>query len=75
MKYLKVRDKYRKNPLSKTPGGRTVVITYRDRVLSYPNIKNVSAYIKAILFGEKGDSILRIEVGDDVLYEKNKNKN
>ncbi len=71
MKYLKVGDKYRKNALSKTSGGRTVVITYKDRVLSYPNIKNVPAYIKAILSGEKADSVLFIEVGGDLLYKKN----
>lgn len=46
MKTLKVGDQYRKNELSKTPGGCTVVVEMKGGIFEYDKIKDSEAYIK-----------------------------
>jgi hypothetical protein len=52
-----VKDKFRTNDLSKTPGGHTVTVSYfsstRDRV--YKNVNNPTAYVNSM----KADSKIR----------------
>jgi hypothetical protein len=45
---LEVGRKYRTNELSLTEGGSTVEVHYENRVKVYTNVKNPTAYIKAI---------------------------
>tara|TARA_R110000796_G_scaffold82592_1_gene181030 strand:- start:66632 stop:66862 length:231 start_codon:yes stop_codon:yes gene_type:complete len=47
MKY-KVKDEYRKSPLSLAPGGHSLIIEENGHKKHYDKIKNVSAYIAAI---------------------------
>ena len=50
LKVLIVKDNYRVNPLSKEPGGISVVVEYTDgQVLLYDKIKMPSKYIKQII--------------------------
>jgi len=44
-----VGSNFRTNPMSLTPGGKTVIITYKNgTTISYRNIKNPNAYIAKI---------------------------
>lgn len=44
-----VSDKYRKNILSKIPGGWTVVVEYTNgRIFEYDKVKDPDAYIKKL---------------------------
>jgi hypothetical protein len=46
---FKVGKDYRTNPWSQTPGGVSIVVTYKDgKKLIYDNIKNPDAYIKKV---------------------------
>ena len=48
-KLLNVKDKYRTNPLSLTPGGEIVTVTYSSgNVFVYDKIKKPGLYIKSI---------------------------
>jgi len=67
-----VKDKYRTNDLSKTPGGHTVSVTYfqssRERV--YNNIKNPTSYINSL----KSDSkIQKIKVDGVEVFNRSVN--
>ena len=59
---FRVNDNYRKNLLSKTPGGSTVYIHHRDgKILSYDKIKNVEAYINKVFLDP---TVIKAVVGD-----------
>ena len=50
MNSFRVGDQYRTNDLSFIPGGRTVIVEYKDgRSFQYDNIKNTRAYINKSL--------------------------
>jgi hypothetical protein len=47
---FKVKNVYRENELSKTPGGYTVIVVeHSGRELEYPNVKNPAAYIRVAM--------------------------
>lgn len=55
---MKVGRKYRTNPASKTPGGVTVVVEFKNsRHNEYPDVKNPNAFIDAIWRNDKDDMI------------------
>jgi len=57
---FEVGNGFRTNPLSKTPGGSTVIVEMKNgQKLSYNNIKNTEAYIKRVT---KSDDVLRAYV-------------
>lgn len=47
---MKVKDEFRKNDLSLTPGGSTVSVKYSDgKTFEYDKVKNPHAYCKSLL--------------------------
>jgi hypothetical protein len=63
-KEVSVAQNFRKHELSKKPGGSTIKIHYKDRILVYENIHNVTKYIQAIKLKNenKKSPIILIEV-------------
>jgi hypothetical protein len=72
--HTQVRDQFRKNELSITPGGSTVTVFYTTgKSIAYDKVKNAHSYCNAILKKTNSVDILKIEV-DGVLYYQNQNK-
>ena len=47
---FRVGDGFRRNPLSKIPGGSVVTITYKTgKSRTYDKVKNMEAYVKKVL--------------------------
>lgn len=65
----RIKDEYRDNPLSRTPGGDEVFVYYGNEIRVYDKVKNPKAYANAIL--ERSDKeITKIEIKEKVLWEK-----
>jgi|TARA_R110002074_G_scaffold347186_5_gene517563 hypothetical protein len=56
----KVENKYRKNELSFTEGGETVVVRYKYFTKEYTNIKYPSAFIKKIEENNTDNDLIEI---------------
>tara|TARA_B100000497_G_C7292599_1_gene200364 strand:- start:157 stop:375 length:219 start_codon:yes stop_codon:yes gene_type:complete len=56
----KVENKYRKNELSFTEGGETVVVRYKYYTKEYNNIKYPSAFIKKIEENNTDNDLIEI---------------
>jgi hypothetical protein len=69
MKFVKVEDQYRTNPLSHEPGGSEVTV-YMDygSVYVYDKIKNPTRYIGSL---PKRDSIIRIDLDSRQVWDVN----
>lgn len=65
----KIKDEFRLNSLSRTPGGNEVFVHYGNEVRVYDKVKNPKAYANSIL--ERRDKeITKIETKEKVLWEK-----
>jgi|GEM_PF-1083314 phosphotransferase system IIB component len=65
-------EEMRTNPLSKIPGGSTIIVTYQNEYqVVYNNIKNIHAYINTI-FERTDREITEIFVDGKSVYSKNK---
>ena len=64
-----VTGEFRTNPLSTIPGGSTLKVNHIEAPFKiYDNIKNVRAYINAIV---KDKSISSIEVNNEIVWQRN----
>jgi len=64
---FRVGDEFRRNPLSKIPGGSTVVLTDRTgKSRTYDKIKNMGAYVKKALTNPE---IAFAMVGNEKIYK------
>lgn len=62
---MRVKDKYRTNPLSHEPGGHEVTVVYSSgKIFEYDKVKRPGPYVKNISVrnGEKWGSITEIKV-------------
>lgn len=80
MKHFKVERKYRTHPYSKTDGGVTVIVEFKDPdkpAREYPDVKRPGAFIKTIRMNDTWSEIAAayIAAGDVfIIAADNKNK-
>ena len=70
---MRVKDQYRKNELSTSPGGDEVFVYYTDGLRIYDKVKSPHSYANVILAQiRKGENenIIKIEIKDTVIWEK-----
>ena len=70
---MRVKDQYRKNELSTSPGGDEVFVYYTDGLRIYDKVKSPHSYANVILAQiRKGgnENIMKIEIKDKIIWEK-----
>jgi|APGre2960657505_1045072.scaffolds.fasta_scaffold1089619_1 hypothetical protein len=70
---MRVKDQYRKNELSTSPGGDEVFVYYTDGLRIYDKVKSPHSYANVILAQiRKGENenITKIEIKDKIIWEK-----
>lgn len=64
-----VKDEFRKNDLSLTPGGSVVTVIMVDgKKYSYDKVKNVNAYSEKM---KKDARVMEIWVGEELKWKRN----
>ena len=74
---MRVKDKYRTNPLSLEPGGNNVTVNYADgKSFEYDKVKKPGAYIRRIslLYADRGD-ISEILIDGVLAWARGRNLN
>ena len=69
---VKVKDQYRKNPLSVEPGGHEVTVVHEGgKTFIYDKIKSPGSYIKGIssVTQSKNGPIIRILINGEVAWD------
>ncbi len=68
---MRVKDKYRTNPLSHEPGGHEVAVIYSTgKIFEYDKVKRPGSYVKSISEknGSQWGSITTIKVDGQIVW-------